>query len=483
LCAAQRVFLSILMTDVKKIWQHCLQVIEQEISEQSFRTWFLPIVPARLKDKVLTIQVPSQFFYEWLEQHYVHLLKKAITAVLGVEGRLEYSIVVDRGNEHHRPVTMNVAATPTRKEPTPRPHQTTFTPAFSNFEKRETQRPNNLNKRYTFENFIQGHCNSLAYNASRTVASSPGKTSFNPLLIFGGVGLGKTHLVHAIGNEIVESQPDKVVQYISTERFTTEFVEALRSGSTQDFTNHYLQIDVLIVDDIEFLGGKEKTQESFFHIFNHLHQNSKQIIMTSDCPPRQLQGVQERLLSRFKWGLSADVQVPAFETRLAIIRAKIREEGLNIPPDVEEYIAKAVTTNVRELEGVLISLMGKASLLRKDIDLEIARQTIENVINDTIRSVELSLEAIQQTVADYFKVRLVDLKSATRKREIAMARQVAMFFCQEYTQLSLKIIGEQFGGRDHSTVIHAAKTILKKLETDEAYKEIVKDIKRDLNIY
>lgn len=315
-----------MIKDCSTVWSNCLQVIKENIGEQSFKTWFEPIKPISLRESVLTIQVPSQFFYEWLEEHYVQLLKKVIYQELGSEGRLEYSIIIDRGNEANKPQTVNL---PTRKIPQAvvnsyRPEQNFIKSPFESKTIDRNFLNSQLNSAYNFENYIEGDCNRLARSAGFAVANKPGTTSFNPLMVYGGVGLGKTHLVQAIGNHIKNSDPNKFVLYVSSEKFVNQFIESVRNNNVQDFANFYLLVDILIIDDVQFLSGKDKTQEMFFHIFNHLHQSGKQIVMTSDCPPRDLKGLEERLLSRFKWGLTADLQSPDFETRMAIIQKKCR---------------------------------------------------------------------------------------------------------------------------------------------------------------
>jgi chromosomal replication initiator protein len=337
-----------------------------------------------------------------------------------------------------------------------------------------------LNPNYVFDSFIEGDCNRLARSAGYAVATKPGITSFNPLLIYGGVGLGKTHLVHSIGNQIRSSLEDKLVFYVSSEKFTNQFTDAIKNNSIQQFTHFYLQVDVLIIDDVQFLSGKEKTQEMFFHIFNHLHQNGKQVILTSDRPPRDLQGLQDRLLSRFKWGLTADLQLPDFETRIAIINRKLQADGIDIPEDVVEYLAYSVDTNVRELEGVLISLIAHASLTRREINLELAKQTLKNIVQEI--DSEVGIDYIQKTVSEYFGISVEDMKAKTRKKEIVISRQVAMFLAKEYTNHSLKSIGYHFGGRDHSTVIHAVQSVDNMMETDARFAHSLEEVKKKIKI-
>lgn len=469
--------------DSRSVWDECLTIIKERIGEQTFKTWFLPIEPIKLEGKILTIQVPSQFFYEWLEEHYVHVLKLALHSVLGPEGKLEYSVIVDKGDDAQQslavkypnknsPVRNNSDNGKFAVEDFKSPFQIDVVEAY--------QRESQLNPTYLFENFIEGDCNRLARSAGHAVANKPGITSFNPLLIYGGVGLGKTHLGHAIGNQIKSEHPEKFILYVSSEKFINQFIKAVQNNEIQGFTNFYLQVDVLIIDDVQFFSGKEKTQEIFFHIFNHLHQSSKQIIMTSDCPPRDLKGLQERLLSRFKWGLTADLQQPDLETRIAIINNKMESEGIYIPDDVVEYLAYSVDTNIRELEGVLISLIAQASLNRKDIDLELAKQVLKNIVED-IES-EVGIDYIQKTVSEYYHLKADQLKDKTRKKEIVIARQIAMYFSKEYTNHSLKSIGYHFGGRDHSTVIHAVQSVNDMIDTNSHFRDSVADIKKKLKL-
>lgn len=428
----------------------------------------------------LTIQVPSQFFYEWIEENYVDVLKLAIKTVMGPNGKLEYAVVVDKGNSQNQPYVVSYPQgnnAPKRiKDKQPAIAGADQSPFDLPTLDSETTLQSNLIPNNTFSSFIEGDCNRLARSAGYAVANKPGITSFNPLLIYGGVGLGKTHLVQAIGNEIKNNLEDKFVLYVSSEKFVNQFLDAIKDGNVKSFTNFYMQVDVLIIDDIQFLAGKGRTQEMFFHIFNHLHQNKKQIVMTSDCAPKDLMGLEERLLSRFKWGLTTDLQMPDFETRVAIIKRKMQSEGIIFPEDVIEYLAYTVDTNVRELEGVLISMIAHASLSRVEIDLSLAKSIMKNIVKDI--ETEVGIDFIQKTCADYYDIKLVDLKAKTRKKEIVTARQVAMYFSKEFTNHSLKSIGYHFGGRDHSTVIHAVQTVNDLIETDTTFKAAVTELRK-----
>lgn len=500
--------------DFRTVWASCLRAICAEVGEQSFRTWFEPVAPVELQGKVLTIQVPSVYFYEFLEEHYVEELKRAIYQELGPEGRLEYSVVVDQGNAQASAKTMHLP--PARKaapgSPAPDSRPTYGAPVSGGHSLRPaapaarhlvpganqgaaavqaaTLRnpfdavktmdrnivPSQLNTTYTFDNYVEGDCNRLARSAGLAVANKPGTTAFNPLMVYGGVGLGKTHLVQAIGNHIKATNTEKFVLYVSAEKFTNQFIESLQRNAVQDFANFYLLVDVLILDDVQFLANKGKTQEMFFHIFNHLHQGGRQIIMTSDRPPRELSGLEDRLLSRFKWGLTADVQSPDFETRIAIIQNKAQQDGMEIAPQVVEYLAHSVPTNVRELEGVLTTLLAQSVLTRRDIDLEMAKGALRHIIEEV--EAEVNVDFIQKTVADYFGVPVNLLKDKTRKKEIVTARQVAMYFTKEHTNHSLKTIGYHFGGRDHATVIHSVQTVSDLIDSDKKFKEQISELRK-----
>ncbi len=468
-------------SEVDIVWQNCLKMIRESISEQSYKTWFEPIIPAKLEGKKLTIQVPSQFFYEWLEENYVHLLRKSLDYAIGRDGMLEYSIIIDSGNRQKNEPQIAINMPPVNNPQYAKPDNHNADVVRNPFVMKDLDSltlDSYLNPNYTFDNYIEGDCNRLARAAGFAVASKPGVTSFNPLMIYGGVGLGKTHLVQAIGNYMKNKSNNKFVLYVSSEKFTSQFINSIRNNNLQDFMNFYMQIDVLIIDDVQFLAGKEKTQETFFHIFNHLHQSGKQIVMTSDRPPRELEGVEDRLLSRFKWGLTADLQTPDFETRIAIIQKKVQAEGITIDYEVIEYLAHSVDTNVRELEGVMISLLAQASLTRREIDLDLAKITLRHLVKDSER--EVTVDTIIDAITEHYKVRIPDLKGKSRLREIVLPRQVAMYLAKELTNLSLKSIGYHFGGRDHSTVIHAIQTVNDLMDND---KEISSAVAKLLKLF
>jgi len=466
-----------MIKDCATVWDSCLRTIRKNVNSQSFKTWFEPIRPVRLEEGALTIQVPNKFFYEWLEEHYVALLKRTIRQELGDMGRLEYQILMSKSAQ----APTAIAATDKSDVNTPGSVDTgNIKNPFVIPGIRKLKIDPQLNASYIFENFIEGDCNRLARSAGMAVAAKPGGTAFNPLVLFGDVGLGKTHLAQAIGNQVLKEQLGKTVLYVSSEKFTNQIIDSIRNNAVNDFVNFYQLIDVLIVDDIQFLANKQKTQEIFFHIFNQLHQNGKQIIMTSDRPPKDLDGMEERLISRFKWGLSADLGTPDLETRMAILASKMDQEGLDLPHDVTEFICYNIKNNIRELEGVLISLVAQSSLNRREIDLELAKEVIKNFVNQM--SKEITVEFIQKLVADHFDVPVEKLKGQTRKRGIVIARQLSMYLAKNLTNKSLKAIGENFGGRDHSTVIYSCKAVQDLLDTDMIFKDTVTDLQKKIKL-
>jgi chromosomal replication initiator protein len=464
--------------EARFVWAACLDLIRESVNSQSFKTWFEPIVPLALKSGKLGIQVPSQFFYDWLEEHYFELIKSTIARVLGTEASLEYSVRSDEPT-----IELDYQFAP------PRPDKRSFPPQPSSFRINQksaafTDRENGkvetfLNPIYTFDNFIKGESNQLARAAASAVANNPGGTSFNPLVIYGGTGLGKTHLIQAVGNYALDNNKARRVIYVSSEKFTVEFVDAIQSDRISDFSSFYRSMDILIVDDIQFFSGKEKTQDNFFHTFNELHQLGKQIILSSDRPPKELKGLDDRLLSRFQWGLTSDIQPPDLETRIAILRKKSADSGIELPQDVVECIAANVTSNVRQLEGCLISLLAKVSLDGREINVDLAKEALRTVVGDVKSPV--TIEEIQRAVCEYYALPEDLLRAKTRKQEVVNARQIAMYLAKELTNSSLKTIGLHFGGRDHSTVIHAYQSVEDQMNLDPKYNANVTQIKRKLN--
>lgn len=462
--------------DAANVWERCLTIIRDNVSWQHYRTWFEPIKPLRCEKRELVLQVPSQFFYEWLEEHYNGLLQKTLYQVLGSDARLKYEVVVEQNTETLEQRTIRLPAF-RQAGSTPVQVQLPFSPSAPEVADFAVY----LNRRYTFGNFIAGESNQLAHSAAQAVAEQPGKTRFNPLVIYGATGLGKTHLVQAIGNRILERNRTMRVLYTTSERFTIEYINAIQNNRINEFTAFYRSVDVLIVDDIQFFEGKEKTQDNFFHTFNTLHQLGKQIILTSDRPPKELRDVDERLISRFQWGLTADIQPPDYEMRLAILQRKSQDEGVEIPRDVLEYIARHVTTSVRELEGCLISLIAKVSLDSRLPTLELAKEVLRGLLGP-INSLAVTMDDIKHAVAAHFNISVELLESKTRKHEVVLPRQIAMYLAKHFTSLSLKSIGLHFGGRDHTTVLHSIQMVEDYLATDPTIAHAVEQLKRKLRL-
>jgi chromosomal replication initiator protein len=471
----------------EEVWNRCLKIIKDNVPSISYRTWFEPIIPLKLESNILTIQVPSPFFYEYLEEQYIDILRKVLRKELGYEAKLEYSVVMENnGYSSSKPYTVKLPAR-NQKELKNKPvsvpidaEGTTIKNPFIIPGLKKLNIDPMLNPENSFTNFVEGDCNRLARSAGYAVANNPGGTAFNPLLIYGESGLGKTHLAQAIGIQVKEKFQEKTVLYVNANKFQTQFVDSIRNNNKNDFIHFYQMIDVLVIDDVHEFAGKEKTQDAFFHIFNHLHQSGKQLILTSDKPPVELQGLEQRLLSRFKWGLAADLQIPDFETRIAILRQKTYKDGIDLPDDVIEYIATHITDNIRELEGALISLLAQSTLNKKEITLDLAKDMIDKLIKNTKR--EISIDYIQKVVCNYFNIPIEQIQSKTRKREIVQARQVAMFFSKNLTKASLATIGSQIGGKDHATVLHACKTVNNLIETDKRFRIQIDEIEKKLKV-
>ena len=472
--------------NVNQVWENCLAFIKDNIQAQAYKTWFEPIIPKKLSDNSLSIQVPSKFFYEWLEEHYVKILKTALIKELGRDARLIYIIKMENSFGNKIPFTEKIPSADRSSLRT----QNVDAPLESNDSElknpfiipgiRNLHIESQLNPNYSFDNFLEGDSNRLARSAGIAVSSKPGGTSFNPLMIFGGVGLGKTHLAHAIGVDIKDRYPDTTVLYISAEKFTQQYIESVKKNNRNDFIHFYQVIDVLIVDDVQFLSGKSGTQDVFFHIFNHLHQNGKQVILTSDKAPVDMQDIEQRLLSRFKWGLSAELQTPDFETRVSILKNKLYRDGVSMHDDIIAYVAKNIKTNIRELEGAIISLIAQSSFNKVEINVDLAKETINQFVKNTKR--EVSIEYIQKVVSEYFQMEISTLQSKTRKRHIVQARQLAMYFAKKYTKASLASIGSQIGKRDHATVLHACKTVDNLSFTDKQFRKYVEDLNQKLSL-
>lgn len=473
--------------DLNDIWNECLQMFRENVPPQAYSTWFEPIKPVDYRDGLLTIQVPSDFFYEYLESRFIKVIKATIRKVLGPEGKLEYSIMMD--TDENKPVVVRQPSVD-RTNTTNPPKQIQI-----NFDKSESSMLNpfvlpgikkiniesNLNKSNCFDNFVTGECNRVAYEAGVAIAKNPGKTSFNPMFIFSPTGMGKTHICQAIGLETKKYHPELTVLYVNAEQFLMQFQASCRNNNSKnssrdDFVHFYQMIDVLIIDDIQFLADKVKTQEAFFHIFNHLQQNDKQLIFTCDKPPAELNGMEQRLISRFKWGLSAEMTVPDVVTRRNILKRKAYNEGVEIPDDVINFIAEHIKSNVREMEGFLVSLIAQSSLNRKAITIGLARQIAERFVNSSNR--EITINYIITSVCEEMGTSQEDFFKSTRKRNVVQARQLSMYFAKKYTKASLVVIGEKCGKKDHATVIHALKTIDNLLETDKQFRAMTEKIEQ-----
>tara|TARA_B110000014_G_scaffold65156_1_gene44433 strand:+ start:388 stop:1725 length:1338 start_codon:yes stop_codon:yes gene_type:complete len=440
-----------------KHWENCLSLIKSKINIQSYITWFKPIKATQFKNKTLTLQVPNKFFYEWIEEHYIELLNEVIIKVIGNEAKIEYEISKEQILNSE---TKEIKEIVTDKKNTK-----------SKFD--------NLNRKFNFKTFISGKCNSVAKAAGKRISKSPGNNPFNPLMIYGGVGLGKTHLLQSIGNKISKNS-NLSVYYITSEKFASQFIDALKENKLKGFTTFYSNIECLIIDDVQFFKGKVKTQEVFFHIFNQLNLNRKQIILAADKSPVELEGLTSRLISRFKSGLTVELEKPDYETRLDILNHKIKEEGLTIEKDIVDFIAFQVDTNIRELEGVLISLLAHSTINKKSIDIDLAKSVINKIVKNTKR--EIDIKYIQDVVSKYFNISIEEMKDKARKKEIVIARQVAMYFSKDFTNNSLKSIGFHFGGRDHSTVIHAVQSVNDMIDTDSIFRKNIKEINRRISV-
>lgn len=461
----------------KEIWKKCLDIIRQNLNGLSFKTWFEPIEPIGFDKNELVIKLPFDFSWDYIEVNFNSLIKKALFESIGENAKLTY--IYDNENsqlsetQNYYPLIYNVNSNEGAR------YQQVSNDIKWNLNQlnEEDNFETNLNEKFTFDNFIKGEGNQLARAAAIAVAEQPGGTSFNPLFIYGGVGLGKTHLIQAIGNHVIINKKAKRVLYTTAEKFTTEFVDSIKKGNTNEFTAFYRKVDILIIDDIQFLSGKESTTDTFFHIFNSLYQLGKQIVLSSDKPPKSLAGIDERLISRFQWGLSVDIQPPDLETRIAILIKKSESFNLDIDLSIVEYLATNITNNIRELEGALIKLLAKASLEGKEITLDLAREIVKSI--STEKRQTITLDQIQNIVAEYFGVNTDALRSKTKKKEFVQARQIAMYFCKKFTNASLKTIGLNFGGRDHTTVIHALQTVEEQLK-DNSFAEMLSSIQRKI---
>ena len=460
------------MMTPQELWNRCLKVIKDNISEAAYSTWFEPIVTLKYEKGEFVLQVPSMFFYEYIEEKFAELLRVTLYREVGEGTKLLYRIMVDKAATTTIPAEDKTVVAERVPDKIVKSGINPFEPVV------QQDIDPQLNAAYNFNTFIEGTSNKLARAAGISIANEPGKTIFNPLFLFGKSGVGKTHLVNAIGMMTKQLYPEKRVLYVSANLFQIQYTDAVRRNETNDFLNFYSNIDVLILDDIHEFMDKQGTQKTFFHIFNHLHQNGKQIIMTCDRAPGSLEGMEERLLTRFQWGLSAEIEMPDFELRKAILKSKIYKDGLEISEEVIDYIAANVTDSVRNLEGVLVSLLAHATLTDEDIDLALAEKVVGKVVAATPNVI--SVEKIRDMVCDYFALPLDAVMSKTRKREIATARQVAMYLSKQYTKSSLSVIGKLIGGRDHATVLHACSVVNDLMDTDKNFRMSVKELEQRL---
>ncbi len=465
----------------ENIWSECMSLLRNQVIPERFETIFAPIKALDCKGNVLSILVGSSYVCETIEKDYIHILGPIIKKVMGTEARLEYKIIVEK-SEPSDPLIIRRISAPLKENKAStvllnkqdRGLKNPFEP-----QKDRIHIDSRLNPASTMEDFIEGDCNRLARSAGMAIAMNPGGTAFNPLLIYGGSGLGKTHLAQAIGLEIKQNHPEKVVLYVSANLFVSQFMEAVRRNEINDFIHFYQLMDVLILDDIQELAGKTGTQNTFFHLFNHLHQLGKQLILTSDKSPADLEGLEDRLLTRFRWGLSAELKIPDYNTRKKIVLHKAQKDGIEFPSNVVDYICRRVNTSVREIEGSMISLLAHSTFNKRQLTIELAEKVLDKMVKQ--KREELTLDKIQNTVSEYYKIPVSSLKDKSRKREIAQARQIVMYFVKNYTNASLSFIGSQFN-RNHATVLHACNTVENLMDTDKGFKLQMDDIRQMLNI-
>lgn len=437
--------------NINDLWARALQYMKAQLSDVSFDTWIRAIQPLLLNDNEIVLSVPNEFTKNILQSRYIETIAGSLKEVTGVPIHVKF-ILENEAEAYLESINSRNAD--------------------------NTQTYSILNPKYTFDTFVVGNSNRFAHAACLAVAEAPAK-AYNPLFIYGGVGLGKTHLMHAIGHYILARNPKAKVLYVTSEKFTNELINSIRDDKNVEFRNRYRNIDVLLIDDIQFIAGKERTQEEFFHTFNALHEANKQIIISSDRPPKEIPTLEDRLRSRFEWGLIADIQPPDLETRVAILKKKAELENIEIDDEILLFIAKRIESNIRELEGALIRIMAYASLTNNKLDISIAEEALKDILS-TAQPREITIPLIQQVVADYFHLKVDDFKSKKRNRPIAYPRQIAMYLCRELTDQSLPKIGEEFGGRDHTTVIHACEKIQEDMQKDSQLRRVIDELKKKI---
>lgn len=443
------------MENIDDLWARTLEIIKQKIANESFETWLKNTKADHLDNDTLVVSAPNEFARDWLENRYTTLISDAILEVTGAQ--LNTTFITPEGEKDNKETLHKI-----KQKTIP----------LDNEQKHQSKMM--LNDKYTFDTFVIGSGNRFAHAASLAVAEAPAN-AYNPLFIYGGVGLGKTHLMHAIGHYVIENNPEARVVYLSSEKFTNEFINSIRDNKTENFRTKYRNVDILLVDDIQFLAGKEQTQEEFFHTFNTLHEENKQIIISSDRPPKEIPTLEDRLRSRFEWGLITDITPPDLETRIAILRKKAKAEGLDISNEVMLYIANQIDTNIRELEGALIRIVAYSSLINQDIDAALAAEALKDIIPSG-RPKKITISVIQELISKKYDVKLEDFAARKRTRSIAFPRQIAMYLSRELTDLSLPKIGEEFGGRDHTTVLHAHDKISTLIAEDASFSQEIDEL-------
>ena len=444
-----------------EMWEEALRQLKEKLGKQNFETWIKPIHITSLTDNGVMLGVPNKFFRDWLSEHYFAQISEVLESLTHKD--LKISLTINHQPAITQAEKVNKADKKEERESQPK----------------HPSRTNNLVPKYTFENFVVGASNQFAHAASMAVANQPGD-HYNPLFIYGGVGLGKTHLANAIGHRAIATRAGLKVFYLSSESFMNELIGSLRRDKMDEFKTKFRNIDILIVDDVQFIAGKERTQEEFFHTFNSLYESHKQIVITSDKFPKEIPGLEDRLRNRFEWGLIADIQPPDIETRVAIIQKKAEGEGIQLPHDVAIFLAANIESNVRELEGSLTRLGAFSSLTKSVITVDLAKEVLHNTLKGGKK--EITVESIQKAICDFYNLKVNDLKAKRRTKNIALPRQVAMYLCRKYTETSFPAIGDKFGGRDHSTVIHASKTIEKRIKEDPYMQNTIERLERNLNL-